>query len=152
MSKSIVYHGNYIVAERPELVMCIYTKDFGTGFYCTSSREQAELWAGRFEKGILNAYELSIDTRLSILEFTDMTEEWLDFIVDCRLGKKHNYDIVIGPVANDPVYTYVTDYLECSLTREQFWVLAKFTDPTYQISFCSKDSLKCLKFAWSQEV
>jgi hypothetical protein len=36
----------------------------------------------------LNAYELSIDTRLSILEFTDMTEEWLDFIVDCRLGKK----------------------------------------------------------------
>lgn len=81
-----------------------------------------------------------------------MTEEWLDFIVDCRLGKKHNYDIVIGPVANDPVYTYVTDYLECSLTREQFWVLAKFTDPAYQISFCSKDSLKCLKFAWSQEV
>lgn len=88
MSKSIVYHGNYIVAERPELVMCVYTKDFGTGFYCTSSREQAELWADRFEKGILNAYELSIDTRLSILEFTDMTEEWLDFIVDCRLGKK----------------------------------------------------------------
>ena len=76
------------MVERPELVMCVYTNVFGTGFYCTSSREQAELWADRFEKGILNAYELSIDTRLSILEFTDMTEEWLDFIVDCRLGKK----------------------------------------------------------------
>lgn len=25
-----------------------------------------------------------------------MTEEWLDFIIKCRSGEKHEYDIVIG--------------------------------------------------------
>lgn len=30
-----------------------------------------------------------------------MTEEWLDFIVDCRSGKSNSYDIVEGPMADD---------------------------------------------------
>ena len=30
-----------------------------------------------------------------------MTEEWLDFIVSCRHGEPHNYDIVIGAMANE---------------------------------------------------
>lgn len=31
-------------------------------------------------------------------DFKDMTDDWLDFIIDCRSGKKHDYDIVIGAV------------------------------------------------------
>ena len=30
-----------------------------------------------------------------------MSEEWLDFIVNSRNGKTHDYDIVIGPMADD---------------------------------------------------
>ena len=30
-----------------------------------------------------------------------MTEEWLDFIVECRSGKSNSYDIVEGPMADD---------------------------------------------------
>ena len=41
-----------------------------------------------------------------------MTEEWLDFIVACRSGKTHNSDIVIGAMADDQIYTYVSDYID----------------------------------------
>lgn len=30
-----------------------------------------------------------------------MSDEWLDFITDCRSGKVHSYDIVEGPMADD---------------------------------------------------
>ncbi|MCI8723971.1 MAG: DUF3990 domain-containing protein [Ruminococcus sp.] len=32
-----------------------------------------------------------------------MTEEWLDFIANCRTGHPHIYDIVEGPMANDTI-------------------------------------------------
>ena len=48
---------------------------------------------------------------VKIKEFTVMTEEWLDFIISSRNGKKHNYDIVIGAIADDQVYNYITDLL-----------------------------------------
>ena len=35
-------------------------------------------------------YEYDENTNLNIKEFTLMTEEWLDFIIDCRNGKCHN--------------------------------------------------------------
>lgn len=81
-----------------------------------------------------------------------MTDEWLDFIIDSRSGKKHSYDIVIGTMANDQIYNYVLDYMDGSLTREQFWVLAKFKYPTYQINFCTKDARKCLEYRGFEEV
>ncbi len=32
----------------------------------------------------------------------------IDFIIDCRSGKPHQYDIVIGAMANDQIYNYVS--------------------------------------------
>lgn len=75
-----------------------------------------------------------------------MTEEWLDFIVACRSGKSHDYDIVIGAMADDQIYNYVSDYIDGVITREQFWVLAKFKYPTHQIVFCTQHALDCLKY------
>ena len=66
---------------------------------------------------------------LNVLYFAEMTEEWLDFIVDCRNGVQHDYDIVIGAMANDQIYNYISDFISGVLTREQFWVLAKFKTP-----------------------
>ena len=87
-----------------------------------------------------------------IKEFREMTDEWLDFIIDCRSGKKHAYDIVIGAMADDQIYNYVSDYMDGSITREQFWVLAKFKYPTHQINFCTKGALKCLEYKGFEEV
>lgn len=81
-----------------------------------------------------------------------MTEEWLDFIVACRRGSEHAYDIVSGVMANDQIFNYVDDFISGILTREQFWVLAKFKHPTHQIAFCSERALSSITFLKSEEV
>lgn len=152
MGKMTVYHGSNITIEHPEIRKGINTKDFGPGFYCTVIREQAERWAKRYDTGIVNTYTVRLDTDLNILEFKDMTEAWLDFIIHCRNGKPHNYDIVIGAMANDQIYNFIADYIDGIITREQFWMMAKFKYPTHQINFCSPSALKCLEFVSSTQV
>lgn len=152
MGKMTVYHGSYTTIKKPEIRIGKNTKDFGAGFYCTVIREQAERWARRYDAGIVNTYTLRIDTSLHILEFKEMSEEWLDFIINCRHGKTHEYDIVIGAMANDQIYNYIADYIDGIITREQFWSLARFKYPTHQINFCSPSALKCLEFVSSEEV
>lgn len=152
MGKMLVYHGSYTEVQNPEIIKGRNTKDFGYGFYCTIIKEQAQRWARRYATPIVNAYTLLINEHLNILEFKTMTDEWLDFIIDCRNGKQHNYDIVIGAMANDQIYNYISDYIDGIITREQFWVLAKFKYPTHQINFCTDDALKCLKFINSEKV
>jgi hypothetical protein len=141
-----VYHGSYIAIETPKILKSRFAKDFGNGFYCTELQEQAERWAKRYDNTVVSVYEYTPDTNLNVLSFEKMTEEWLDFIVDCRSGKAHSYDIVIGAMANDQIYNYISDFLDGILTREQFWVLAKFKRPTHQICFCTEKSLKTIRF------
>ena len=152
MAKMTVYHGSSVKVDRPEIRIGRYTKDFGPGFYCTIIREQAERWARRFSTAVVNTYTVRLDTRLDILEFIDMTEQWLDFIIACRHGEPHAHDIVIGAMANDQIYNYIADYMDGSITRDQFWALAKFKYPTHQIAFCSERSLRCLEFVSAEEV
>ncbi|MGL6199622.1 MAG: DUF3990 domain-containing protein [Lachnospiraceae bacterium] len=152
MGKMTVYHGSRTTVEKPKIIIGKNTKDFGAGFYCTVIREQAERWAKRYNKGIVNIYTVRMDTSLKILEFKEMTEEWLDFIIDCRHRKVHDYDIVIGAMANDQIYNFIADYLDGILTRDQFWSLARFKYPTHQINFCSATALKCLEFVSSRRL
>ena len=152
MGKMTVYHGSYTVVKEPKVVKSRNTKDFGNGFYCTIIREQADRWARRYETPMVNAYTVRMDESLKILEFSDMTEEWLDFIIDCRHGKTHDYDIVIGAMANDQIYNFIADYMDGIITREQFWVLARFKYPTHQINFCTPKAIECLEFVSSEEV
>lgn len=152
MGKMTVYHGSYSIIRYPKLIRGKNTKDFGFGFYCTIIREQAERWAKRYDTPIVNTYTVRLHTDLQILEFKDMTDEWLDFVINCRYGIPHDYDIVIGAMANDQIYNYVADYIDGIITREQFWVLAKFKYPTHQINFCTDKALKCLEFMFAKEV
>lgn len=152
MGKMTVYHGSYTEVTTPRIIKTKNTKDFGPGFYCTIIREQAERWAKRYDTPILNVYTVRMNTSLKILEFREMTEEWLDFIINCRNRVPHDYDIVIGAMADDQIYNYIADYVDGVITREQFWSLAKFKYPTHQINFCSAESLKCLEFISAEEV
>ncbi|MGM9525261.1 MAG: DUF3990 domain-containing protein, partial [Peptococcaceae bacterium] len=112
MGKMTVYHGGYAAIPKPEVRVGRNTKDFGPGFYCTIIREQAERWAKRYDTPVVSVYTVRLDTSLKILEFKEMTEEWLDFIIACRHGKAHAYDIVIGAMANDQIYNYIADYID----------------------------------------
>lgn len=152
MAKQVIYHGSYLKIVTPKIIVGKYNKDFGVGFYCTILEEQAVRWAKKNDTPILNFYEYIENPNLSIKEFTVMSEEWLDFIIVCRNGKTHNYDIVIGAMADDQVYNYISDLIDGIITREAFWELAKFKHPTHQIAFCTEKALTTLKFIEAKEI
>ena len=152
MGKMTVFHGSHLAIPYPEIRTSRNTKDFGPGFYCTVLREQAARWAQRYNHPVVNTYTVQLDTSLRILEFHEMTEAWLDFIINCRHGIPHNYDIVIGAMANDQIYNFIADYIDGIITREQFWVMAKFKYPTHQINLWTEAALNCLTCVGSEEV
>ena len=152
MAKMTVYHGGYMSVEHPQIRIGRNTKNFGSGFYCTIIKEQAERWAKRYDKKIVSIYEVRLNTNLNIKEFREMTDKWLDFIIACRSGELHDYDIVIGAMTDDQIYNFVSDYIDGAITREQFWVLAKFKYPTHQINFCTEEALKYLEYCGFEEV
>ncbi len=148
----IVYHGSYCKVENPEIKQGKFSKDFGEGFYCTILEEQAIKWARKYDTPIVNKYEYNENSKLKIKDFTVMTEEWLDFIINCRQGKKHDYDIVIGAMADDQIYNYITDLISGNITRAAFWELAKFRHPTHQIALCTPKALECIKYIGAEEL
>lgn len=81
-----------------------------------------------------------------------MTEDWLDFIIACRSGISHGWDIVEGPMADDTIYDYIQEFQDGKITREAFWTLVKFKYPTHQICFNTKKALKTIKFKEAREV
>lgn len=149
----ILYHGSQTIVDEPEIRKTKYTKDFGWGFYCTVIKEQAERWAIRKTgTGFVNYFEYEEIPSLNIKKFPNVSEEWLDFVAQCRHGKTHEYDIVEGPMADDTIYNYVEDYLDGIISKETFMQLAKFKKPTHQISFHTIKALSCLTFQKAEEV
>lgn len=147
MDKVIVYHGSTEIVRYPEIRITKFNKDFYFGFYCTIMKEQAKRWAMRFGKsGYVSCYEYTPNKDLKMLKFEKMTENWLDFIVDCRAGISHDYDIVEGPMADDTIYNYIQGFIDGKYSRAAFWELAKFKYPTHQISFHTARALNTLKF------
>ena len=145
-----LYHGSNVELQKPKILTNGFYKDFGYGFYCTQMKKQAERWAlTKKENHIVNRYVYNEEKTLSVLKFSEMTEEWLDFVVDCRSGKNHSYDIVEGPMADDTIWDYIEDFIRGNITREAFWILVKFKYPTHQIVFCTEKALKTLEFEGS---
>lgn len=106
-----LYHGSDVAVKEPKILQADRKLDFGTGFYLTSSYEQAERWAVLTAKRrgtdnkIVTVFEADeqIISSLNVRRFTGATEEWLRFVANNRNVKDFtdDSDIVIGPVAND---------------------------------------------------
>ena len=114
----IVYHGSNCIVKEPQIIFGSRLLDFGAGFYTTTNREQAERWAAKVsvrtesKKQIVSIYEVdeAYKNSLKIINFDEPNAEWLRFVCDCRSGKNSDieYDMVLGPVANDKVYAVVS--------------------------------------------
>lgn len=138
---------------RPRFESGRYTKELSDrGFTAPSSVSRPSAGAQRMPVPRVNTYVVRFAQGLDILEFPEMSEEWLDFIVACRHGESHSHDVVIGAMADDQIYNYVSEYIEGAITREQFWALAKFKYPTHQIAFCTDRALESLEFVNCEEV
>lgn len=150
MEKNIIYHGSNVEVAIPRILQNGFYKDFGYGFYCTNLERQAKRWAmTRKGASVINRYEYNQNVNLKILKFAEMTDEWLDFVADCRRGIEHEYDIVEGPMADDQIWNFVEGFINGRVSRAAFWELAKFDYPTHQIVFCTEKALDTLTFEGS---
>lgn len=143
-----LFHGSNVIVEHPDIRIRGYEKDFGYGFYCTAIESQAKKWA-LSKKGnhVVNIYEFEGYNGYKTKVFSEMTEEWLDFVIDCRRGRRHDYDIVEGPMADDQIWNYIEDVVAGNISRTAFWELAKFKHPTHQIVFCTQEAIRSIKYS-----
>lgn len=151
-----VYHGSLEIVETPEIREPNRTLDYGSGFYTTTSSEQAEEWvrrkmkSNRAAKGFVNEYELDIDNLQSVkcLLFESPTDEWIDFVMNNRLNRDfvHDYDIVYGPVANDRVYTCFALYEGGLMSKQNLLAELKTYELVDQYLFHTEQALQLLTF------
>lgn len=154
-----VYHESYVAVPQPDLTHSRENVDFGKGFYTTPIYEQAEQWAKRFRKqnktGIVSEYSFD-DSSLSdvkVLIFESYSEEWLDFILQCRTCKDAtDYDIVIGGVANDRVFNTVELYFDGLIDKAEAIKRLMYEETNLQITFRTEAALSKLVFERSVEV
>ena len=147
-----LYHGSIDIVKEPKIIKPTRTLDYGTGFYTTTSYEQAEQWVRRR----MNIYEIddNISSELDALWFHEPTEEWVDFVMLNRTSKgfEHNHDIVYGPVANDRVYAAFALYESGLLDKEGLIKELKTYKLVDQMLFHTPKSLKHLRYIEVKEV
>ncbi len=138
----VVYHGTYIAIEKIDLSKSLDKRDFGVGFYTTTDIEQAKRWAlNRHGKRGLDSlvltYEIESLEGLNVKRFQGANKAWLEFVARHRRngGINHNYDIVIGPVADDTVFITINLFIEGIYTADEALKRLKLWKNTDQVSF-----------------
>ena len=160
MSK--IYHGSFEVVESPEIRQPNRSLDYGSGFYTTTSYEQAKKLVERRMKdkgmavGYVNVYELNDIAleNMKVLSFEKPTVEWVNFVMKNRTerGFTHDYDIVYGPVADDSVYTQFTLYEGGIISMTTLIQELKTYKLVDQFLFHTEKSLTAIKFIESIEI
>jgi len=157
-----LYHGSLEIVNQPEIRLPNRTLDYGSGFYTTTSYQQAEDWVKRrmnerkLELGFVNVFEFdksSLD-QLNCLIFENPTEEWVDFVMRNRTEKdfSHSYDIVYGPVANDRVYAAFALFEGGILDKQSLINELKTYKLVDQFLFHTEAALQAITFIDAKEV
>lgn len=154
----ILYHGTYVDFDKIDISKTKKYKDFGQGFYLTDIQAQAtELSEKRaFMFGgtpIVQKYEFDnsilSSSDVNVLKFDTVSKEWAEFIYKNRNHStppyKHDYDIVIGPVADDGVAYLLDRYEEGSFTIEELAEKLKFKHLNNQYFFGTPKAISLLK-------
>ena len=128
-----LYHGSYCEVKEPDLSKCARFKDFGQGFYLTSSKEQAQSFAKistskaigrnlikpqRF--GVVSTYVYEGNPDLSIKVFPTAEVDWLHCVIGHRRNRYfqdvvrelRRYDVIAGKIANDNTNATIITYLD----------------------------------------
>lgn len=118
--KFTLYHGTVSKINQIDVKIGRGRKDFGKGFYMAESKKQAVgMMHKKYREAIRRSreksenafcerlYEITLNkeviSELNIKVFETADVEWLDFVLMCREkgGLPHDYDLVVGPTADD---------------------------------------------------
>lgn len=176
----MLYHGSYCRVEKPDLQKCAAHKDFGRGFYLTTSPDQAKSFArltGRkaisrrlidrdCRCGYVNRYVLT-DGGLRIHAFQTADAAWLHCVVGHRkentfpadVQAMKAYDVIAGKIANDDTNATITAYMTStfgemgSKRADQICISLLIPERLVdQYCFRTEKALAVLRFEGSEEV
>lgn len=181
MDDMCLYHGSYCEVQIPDLKQCAKYKDFGQGFYLTTSKKQAEDFAristrkaianGNAETdqkyGIVSAFRFGFVKELSVKVYPSADADWLHCVVGHRRKKKFpdmvqalkNFDMIVGKIANDKTNATITAYMAGTFgevgTKAADDICIGLLLPERlqdQICFRTDKALKCLTFVESEQI
>ncbi|MCR5437348.1 MAG: DUF3990 domain-containing protein [Treponema sp.] len=129
----VLYHGSFCIVENPDLKKCAAFKDFGRGFYLTTSKEQAKSFAkisttkaksrgdvpASEKSGYISAFKVTDIDELNVFTFQNAGVDWLHCVVSHRKEgtfpdvhkKMQDYDVVSGKIANNDTNTTIVAYM-----------------------------------------
>jgi len=153
----IIYHGSIIPVETPKIMQSERKLDFGEGFYTTYNHEQAIRWSERVAARhkarvrVITEYEFNMEAaekELQIIRFNKPDEAWLGFVSANRSGRMlpEHYDIAVGPVANDAVYSTILLYEQGILDKDETIKRLKVQALFNQILFHTEKSLQFCRY------
>jgi hypothetical protein len=152
-----LYHGTNAIIEAIDLNQSRVGKDFGIGFYLTPDKliasRQAERKYVQYGEGEARVFEYDVDEEklatLNVLSFEGYSLDWARFVLKNRKNRTreqlHDYDIVIGPIADDVVGYQIRRVEEGIITEEQFLEEIKYHTVTIQYLFATEKAVKLLQ-------
>ena len=176
-----LYHGSYCQVKRPLLEKCSKRKDFGKGFYLTTSREQAisflktaiikaEIgWiinVGQ-EYGVLSTFEVHLKHKLSSYIFQEADADWLHCIAAHRKKdsfaeiekEMQQYDVIAGKIADDATNRTLVAYVSGVFGRmgseaADAFCIGQLLPERLKDQYCFKTvkALDCLSFVKGEKI
>ena len=155
-----LFHGSNVEIDKIRLDHCRPGKDFGKGFYLNPNYQQAYKMAVKttrisrsgvetvttfeFDESMLNNQNINVKV------FSDYSEEWAQFIVENRGNLSdspiHDFDIVVGPIADDTVGLQLARFLEGYIPLPVLVQELRYSgDRAVQYFFGTEKAIKFLK-------
>lgn len=152
-----VYHAGTDIIQSPDCKFGRINLDFGQGFYVTDIYEQALNFARTKSLdrklppkiNVYNLHQKSLLDEAKSLIFDKYDDNWLDFIVACRMGEDvwKQYDYVEGGVADDRVIGTVNLFMQGFISKERALRNLRYMKPNNQICILNQELLeKYLEF------
>ena len=152
-----LYHGSNVEIESIDLARGRRGKDFGKGFYANPDYMQAVEFCSsvirREGVGVPTVTSFDFDESalnvLKVMRFDGYSKEWAEFILLNRNNTSdvpaHDYDIVVGPIADDGVGTQIRRLSRGFITFDAFLEELKYSKVSIQYFFGTEEAIKYLK-------
>jgi hypothetical protein len=176
-----LYHGSYCEVSKPDLKKCAKYKDFGQGFYLTSSKKQAEnfirtsvkkaFMSGMIFKnqnyGIVSTFRFNMNADVKIRNYPEANVDWLHCVVGHRkinsfqdvVQELQQFDIISGKIANDNTNATIAAYMalaygEMGTKTADDMCISLLLPERLQDQFCFRTdrALTCLAFVESERI
>lgn len=149
-----LFHGSNVQIDEIDLSKSNKGKDFGCGFYLNPNETQArEMAMAKADflggKPYVSVFEFELsalsDGELKVKTFDDYNLEWAEFVVLNRRNfsteQAHDYDIVIGPIADDKVGVQIRRFMNGYLSPSDLIEELRFKNPSIQYFFGTEKAL-----------